>query len=101
MAAPPSRRVVKLLPTCSILAVPVVELLADAHDQPEPDEVDLAGARVVADLSRLARPVHEQGHTGVAATEGVRHAGRGRTAHDRASPNRMLHDAALLPEQDV
>src|SRR5262245_2918728 len=101
MAAPPSRHATKLLQACSILSVPVVEALADACDELEPDEVHLPRAGVVADLSGLSRPVHEQRHPGVAAPECVRDTRARGTADDRAGANRMLVDAVLLPEQNV
>src|SRR6478736_9731952 len=67
MAAPPSRRASRFLPTRSVLAFPVVEPLSDARDELEADEVDLLRARVEAHLGGLARPVHEERHARVAA----------------------------------
>src|SRR6476620_1781161 len=74
MAAPPSRPATKLLQTCSILSVPVVEALAHAGDELEPDEVHLGSTwmrlrptrheRTSSHWEITARSCHERTPTG-------------------------------------
>src|SRR6187551_2529696 len=101
MTASPSRRAPQILPASSVFAFPVVDLLAHASDEPDPDEEDLSGARVVADVARIPGAVHQQAHPPVASAKGVRHSRPGVATSDRARANRMLLDPVLFPEQDV
>src|SRR5262245_25365902 len=101
MAASPSRQAVKLLLPLSILAFPVVELLADARDQAEPDEEHLPRARVVAEVARIARAVHQERHARVASAERVRDARSRLTADDGAGADGVLRDPVLLPQEYV
>src|SRR5262245_19272517 len=101
IAASPPRPGPTFLQNSSVLAVPVVELLADPRDEPEAREVDLARARVVADVAGIARPVHQQRHPVVASTKCMRDASARPSADDRSGANGMLLDAVFLPEEDV
>src|SRR5688572_29198155 len=77
------------------LAVVVVEVLQPG-DQPEPAEVDLVRARVVADVIRLSRAVGKEGQARLARPEPVREPGPGRARNHVAGTDRMLLvDAAL------
>src|SRR6185503_15451321 len=91
----------KLLQARSILAFPVVERFTDAGDDSETDEEHLAGARVVADLARVTRSVHQERHARIASPEGMGDTRPRRTADDRAGTNRVLLDSALLPEEHM
>src|SRR4051794_3634755 len=77
------------------LPVPVVEAV-DAGHEPDPAEVDLAGAWVVRDVVRLARPVRQDREPGRAgAAEGVGEPRRRRPRDHVAGPHRVL----LVAEQ--
>src|SRR5215213_2676464 len=73
----------------TLLAVPVLEML-DAADHPEAAEEDLARARVVREVVRLARAIREVGHAAVAADEPVRDPRRWRTCDDVARANDVV-----------
>src|SRR5829696_8441952 len=77
------------------LAVVVVEVL-EPGDQPEPTEVDLVRARVVADVVGPPRPVGEEAHAGAARPEPVREPRpRGTRDHVARAERVLLVGAAL------
>src|SRR5438270_925658 len=73
----------------SVLAVPVVDVF-DPADQADAAPRDLAGARVVADVVRVTRPVGEELQAVEAGTKRVRDAGSRGPRDDGASPHLML-----------
>src|ERR1700722_9681025 len=75
--------------TSSALAVPVIDLL-EARDHPHAAEVDLVGARVVADVVRVPDPVREVREALLAGAEQVRDARPRGTRDHVAGPHRSL-----------
>src|SRR6266540_4105637 len=71
------------------LAVPVVEVL-DASDHADAAPGDLVRARVVADVVRLPRAVHEVGHSVRPGAERVSDPRGGRTGDDRPRADGMV-----------
>src|SRR5256885_9475037 len=72
-----------------LLALPVVELL-DAADYADAAPEDLLGARVPADVVRIARAPRDQRQAGVAGAKRMCDAGARRTSDDRAPPHCVL-----------
>src|SRR5919106_1154055 len=84
----------------SVLAVPVVERLAETRDHADTAEVHLGRARIETDVVRLSRAVHEEAQATVATPERMRDAGPRWSGDDRATPDAVFRDAVLFPEQE-
>src|SRR5262245_31815480 len=78
-----------LHPRSARFAVVVVEVL-EPCDQPEPAEVDLVRARVVADVVGPPRPVGEKRQARLAGAKRMRDPRPGGTRDHMAGPDRLL-----------
>src|SRR3990172_4838 len=84
-----------------VLAVPVVDSLADSRDQAQAGEEHLAGSRVEADVVRITRAVHEKSQPTLATSECMRDT-RARKHRDDGAPDHTVFDDAFgLPEKQL